>query len=160
LFAVLTFVELGAWFVVGIMKAIHAVRHIPTTHSFDLLPFIPLLVWITWVYAFARILHRPPVTPPYDLFMLFILHLTGGVLTLGGQLYSARTLGSPIPSEKVLTAESVHIGILIALLSLIVSLPLNIPRAPLETEKPVSRSGNNLCMIHYNVISCTAHTLA
>lgn len=144
LFAVLTFVEVGAWLALGIMKAIHAIRHMPTTRSFDLFPFIPLLVWITWVYAFARILHRPPMTPPYDLFILFILHLAGGVITLGAQLYSSRAFGSPLPSDKVLAAEAVHLGILTTLLTLIVSLPLNIPSAPVNKETPVSHTGNKL----------------
>lgn len=155
LFAVLAFVELAAWLALGIVHTAHVIRH---ANSFDLLTWIPFLVSFTWVYAFIRLLHRPPVTPPYDLFVLFILHLTGSVLTLGGQLYSSRTLGTPLPPPLTLTAESVHLGILVILLSLIVALPLNVPAKPLDTQTPVSRT-RTILSLRSDMLSYTAHTL-
>jgi hypothetical protein len=139
LFAALALIELTAWLALGITNAIHAIRHAPATPLVDFLQWIPLLISITWAYAFARLLHRPPITPPYDLFILFIFHLVGGVVTLGGQLYASRTLGTPLPSDKVIAVESVHLGILVTLLALIVSLPLNVQVKPVDTQTTVRR---------------------
>lgn len=155
LFTVLIFIELAAWLVLGVVHVVHATRH---ASAGDFLQWIPLLISITWAYAFVRLLHRPPVTPPYDIFVLFILHLAGSVLTLGGQLYSSRTLGSPLPSRRVIAAESVHLGILVILLTLIVSLPLNVTTKPLDTKTPVSRTRIILTM-RPDMILFTAHTL-
>lgn len=158
LFVFLALVEFVAWLVVGVVSAIRAIRNVPASRSFHFLPYIPLLVSFTWAFALARLLHRPPKTPPYDLFILFILHLAGGVLNLAGQLYTARTSGTPFPSDRVIAAESVHLGILVVLLVLIVSLPLNEPIEPVDEVTVVSH--DNLIIIRLLLMSNAAYTNA
>ncbi|KAF8581299.1 multidrug resistance-associated ABC transporter [Ramaria rubella] len=126
-FASLALVETVAWLTVGALNVIPVTRQALIARSLVLLPWTPFLVSLTWVYAFVRVLHRPPITAPFDLFTLFSLHLIGGVLSLGSQLYISGATGATPPSGGVLAAESVDIAILTALWILVGTLPLNVP---------------------------------
>ena len=145
LFASLTLLELVAWLFLGVVHAI--VRAISATHA-SLFTSLPFLTALTWLYALFRVLHRPPVTPPFDLFILYILHLLGGVVILGAQLYISATSATPLPPNAVLAAEGVHLGLVLALLALITTLPLNLPSAHVDFDKIVSDRCADLSITH------------
>ncbi|KAF8580919.1 multidrug resistance-associated ABC transporter [Ramaria rubella] len=134
-FVSLALVETVAWLAVGVLNVIPATRQALIARSLVLLPWTPFLVSLTWVYAFIRALHRPPITAPFDLFTLFSLHLIGGALSLGSQLYISGATDSTLPSGGVLLAESVNLVILSALWILVVTLPLNIPGPLVDLNK-------------------------
>jgi len=134
LFWFLAFIEVGGWLVVAILKTIHATR----LSTSDIRLYLPFLAAATWVYALVRVIHTPPLTPPFDLFILTIFHLLGRVLTLGGQLYTNQTIGTKLPSKNILVAEGVDLGIITIFLTLIMFLPLNVPSADVDPAKIVS----------------------
>lgn len=135
-------IELAGWTAIAIYNLIQFIHHNQNA-PFSFFPWTPFLVAFTWAYSFIRNLHRPPVTPPYDLFILFILYLFEGAYNLGYALYAASARGSPMPSGLELIAMGVHIAILLSLLLAIFSLPLNVQRFQVDSDNKV-----NLSIIH------------
>lgn len=64
-------------------------------------------------------------------------------MILGGQLYGSGASETPLPSRRVLVAESIHLGIVIILLTLVMSLPLNVRSEQIEKDVIVSQTGHS-----------------
>ncbi|KAK0555771.1 hypothetical protein OC845_000028 [Tilletia horrida] len=114
LLCLISALQAGAWCFVLVFDAAR-----------DGLVWASALILLTWVYAFSRIALRPQRTPPYDLFVLFWLHITGAVATLYG-LWSDIESGraSAYNLRLALWLESVNLAALIAAQVVIFSMPL------------------------------------
>ncbi|KAF8518374.1 hypothetical protein BU17DRAFT_90966 [Hysterangium stoloniferum] len=130
--AVASAIELVAWLAIGTLNLVKIVHHAPANRPFSFLPWTPFALAFTWLYTLGRIVHRPPVTPPYDVFILTIFHLLGGGFAFADQLYMYGTFGTPLPGRPELIAEGVHMGILVLMVTLIMAMPLNVRRAPVD----------------------------
>ena len=64
-------------------------------------------------------------------------------MILGGQLYGSGASETLLPSRRVLVAESIHLGIVIILLTLVMSLPLNVRSEQIEKDVIVSQTGHS-----------------
>lgn len=142
LFAGLALIGMTNRAVEGVFNLVYVTRSSACVRRFSALCF---LTAATWAYALFRVLNKTPKTPPYDLFILGILHLIHGVLTLGEQWYLSLTLGSLRSSLRFLAPEAVNIGITIMFLAIIMSLPLNLPSSDVDRTKSVS----NICIFQH-----------
>jgi hypothetical protein len=98
----------------------------------------PILISCTWLYAAMRPVFTSLVTPPKDLFMLYLLQFTAAILLFGGMLFDHNAVGMPLPHFLVvfaLTANLVAVG---ALLAVILNIPLAIPSKRIRKEDIVS----------------------
>jgi hypothetical protein len=92
------------------------------------------LVAATWLYASARSILQPTATPPWDLFVLFSIHLATGVLLLGGVLYDSTVLGKPSPPSVVFVGLIAHVAAVVVLLGVILRMPFAIPNRRIRKE--------------------------
>jgi hypothetical protein len=130
-------IEFVAWLAIGILNALSIAHNAPVDRPFSFLPWTPFALAFTWLYVLVRVVHRPLVTPPFDVFILTILHLAGAGFILADQLYMFGTFGTPLPSRQELIAEGVHTGILVLMITLIMAMPLNIRRVPVDENVKV-----------------------
>lgn len=125
-------IEFAGWTAVAIYNLVQVIHH-TSSSPFAFLPWTPFLVALTWAYAFVRTLHRPPSTPPYDLFILYTFYFFEAICKI---YYAVSTDGAPLPSQSDLLVFGTHFIILSCLLLVIFSLPLNVRRYQvLSTEK-------------------------
>ena len=80
---------------------------------------ISLIVAATWLYATVRPVMRPPITVPWDLFVLYCAHLIGAVLNLGGIIFDHDVYSTPLPSPVALTARILHLAAVVFLLAIV-----------------------------------------
>ncbi|KAJ7104581.1 hypothetical protein C8R43DRAFT_1047311 [Mycena crocata] len=92
------------------------------------------LVASTWLYSTTRPILRPTATPPFDLFTLYIVHIIGGILQLGGHLFQHNAYGVPLPGTLVLVGLSVNLVALVALVTVIMGMPLALPSHSVKKE--------------------------
>ncbi|KAJ6593252.1 multidrug resistance-associated ABC transporter [Mycena capillaripes] len=97
------------------------------------------LVALTWLYTAARPILWPTATPPFDILALYILHIAGGVLQLGGYLFQHNASGAPLPGALVIAGLSVNLAALIGLVAVIMGMPLALP-SHLVKKEDIGRS--------------------
>jgi len=97
-----------------------------------------VVIALTWLYAVCRPIMRPTATPPYDLFVLYILHLTMGIILLGGVVYANDVYGVPLPPTAVIVGQVFNMIALLMLLGVVTSMPLGIPSNRVKKSDIVS----------------------
>ncbi|KAL1733355.1 hypothetical protein EV714DRAFT_246810 [Schizophyllum commune] len=95
---------------------------------------ISLIVAATWLYATVRPVMRPPITVPWDLFVLYCAHLIGAVLNIGGIIFDHDVYSTPLPSPVALTARILHLAAVVFLLAIVLQTPLDIPSDRVNKE--------------------------
>ncbi|OJT05881.1 ATP-dependent bile acid permease [Trametes pubescens] len=86
-----------------------------------------ILTATTWFYATLRLVVKPTATVPYDLLVLFGLHLVLGTVTFFGHLYDSYVYALPLPSWTLVSTEVVNLFIIAGVFTVIVNMPLGIP---------------------------------
>ncbi|KII83760.1 hypothetical protein PLICRDRAFT_119100 [Plicaturopsis crispa FD-325 SS-3] len=94
---------------------------------------LDILIAISWLYAAARPIVRPVPTPPYDLLVLYLVHVVGGALILGGALFDHQ-LGVPMPSTARVVGMTLNLLAVLAVLGVVLAMPLAIPSAKVAPE--------------------------
>ncbi|KAJ6590007.1 hypothetical protein DFH09DRAFT_1359037 [Mycena vulgaris] len=97
------------------------------------------LIASTWLYTAARPVLRPTATPPFDMFAIYMVHICGGILQLGGYLFQHNAYGAPLPGTLVLVGLSVNLGTLVGLVTVIMGIPLALP-SPLVKKEDIGGS--------------------
>jgi len=100
--------------------------------NYDL--WAPLLVAISWFYASVKPVMRPPLTPPYDLFILYLVHGFTALLSVGSAIYSWYIYGESVSNAYIL-GTTIHFIILGGLLAIVFSMPLGVPTAQVDKEE-------------------------
>jgi hypothetical protein len=100
--------------------------------TYDL--WAPLLVAISWFYASLKPVLRPASTPPYDLFVLYLVHVFTAFLSVGSVIYSKYVYGESVSNAFIL-GTIVHFIILGGLLAVVFSMPLGVPTVQVDTEE-------------------------
>ena len=85
-----------------------------------------VLIALTWLYAVCRPIVRPTATPPYGLFVLYIIHLIMGIILLGGVVHAKDVYDTPLPPTAVVVGQAFNIIAVLILLGVVVSMPLGI----------------------------------
>jgi hypothetical protein len=93
----------------------------------------PFLIATTWLYASIRPVVRPPATPPYDLFILYLMHLVGAIISFVAIVYDHRISGIPFPGALTLLALAANFIAISTCLVIALGMPLSIP--PLNVDK-------------------------
>lgn len=95
--------------------------------------FRPILVASSWIYAAIRPIASPPKTAPYDLFFLYLLHLFGGILLLGGVFFDGGSL-----SVAPILALVANLAMIVGLLAVVLAMPLAVPSKRVKKDDIVS----------------------
>ncbi|KAI0372366.1 multidrug resistance-associated ABC transporter [Pilatotrama ljubarskyi] len=93
------------------------------------------LVAATWFYAALRPIIRPTATVPYDLLVLFGLHLVFGIVTFLGHLYDRYVYAAPLPSPLLMTVYIVNLAAVAGVFTMIMNMPLAIPSKRIKKEE-------------------------
>ena len=93
-----------------------------------------------WSYTFTRPLFRPTATPPFDLLILLLIQLGTASLGLSGYLYDWYAEKIPFPGAVTILGELVDLVVILILLVVIMSTPLETidPRNSLEINNLAS----------------------
>ncbi|KAF9025817.1 multidrug resistance-associated ABC transporter [Hymenopellis radicata] len=119
-FALLGLVEALCWVGDGSYRAVAA--------SYDVWGIMrAFLIAATWLYTVVRPVVAPAATPQYDVFVVYIMHLVGGILLLGGALYDTIVFGFPLPHGIILVGLYANPIITIILLAVVMSIPIDVP---------------------------------
>ncbi|KAF8144221.1 ABC transporter type 1, transmembrane domain-containing protein, partial [Mycena galopus ATCC 62051] len=86
-----------------------------------------LLLGNTWMYTVARAAVHTSATPPYDLFVLYVVYFVIGIVKIGGYVFEHNVDGIPFPGPPVLAGICVYIASTLAVLLAVLSMPLNVP---------------------------------
>ncbi|KAJ7041090.1 hypothetical protein C8F04DRAFT_947402 [Mycena alexandri] len=86
----------------------------------------PLLVAFSWLYTAVRTVASPPVTAPYDLFSVYVLQFSGGILVLVGHLFDSAVGIKTLPPTPILMALWVNLIVVFVLLYIVVQMPINL----------------------------------
>jgi len=88
--------------------------------------FLPFLVATGWVYTTVRPIARPPVTVPFDMYILYLLFLATSVLQIGGYIYEYGVLGTADPSIALLVVHVANLLCITFLVLVVLNMPLGI----------------------------------
>ena len=97
----------------------------------------PFVTALAWLYAAVRPVAKPQATPPFDVFVLTVVHLLVGILTLGGTIFQNRVDGIPLPPLIVLSLYAANLAAILIILTLLLAMPLAIPSSRVDKEKIV-----------------------
>ncbi|KLO18997.1 P-loop containing nucleoside triphosphate hydrolase protein [Schizopora paradoxa] len=120
LLVVVAAVEAIAWTVVA---AFTVARGGPDTVRYG---FQAAILSVTWVYAAIKPIANPKGTPSYDLLALYVLHLIGAIILLGGVLYDHNVHSVPNPPSAILAAYSVNLALIVSLILAMINRPMGI----------------------------------
>ncbi|KAH7920819.1 P-loop containing nucleoside triphosphate hydrolase protein [Leucogyrophana mollusca] len=127
---IFTFVGLSqtlVWLVVGAFSLV--------TDSFHLWSGIcSVLVAFTWLYATCKPIFYAQPTAHFDLFSLYVVHLIGGVLLLGGVIYEHKIFGIPLPPPLNLAGLIVNLVSVLVVLATVVGMPLALPSSHVKKD--------------------------
>ena len=98
----------------------------------------------TWLFATVRPLVRPKLTPPYDLFALYLIYTAFELISLGAFAYNYHAYGTPLPPSLTVTAHILNLCVLLILDTIVLSMPLAIPSHRVEKAKIVSLCHSSL----------------
>jgi hypothetical protein len=98
----------------------------------------PFLISCTWLYASARPVFTPMVTPPKDLFVLYVIHLASAILLFGGMIFDYNAVDLPLPHTSVVFAFLTNLVAIGILLAVIINMPLALPSKLVRKEDIVT----------------------
>lgn len=94
----------------------------------------PFLVAISWLYASLKPIMRPSSTPPYDLFILYLVHVSTAFLSVGATIYGKYVYGESTSYVYVLGITT-HFVVLGGLLAIVFSMPLGVPTTQVDKKE-------------------------
>ncbi|KAJ7892528.1 multidrug resistance-associated ABC transporter [Mycena olivaceomarginata] len=86
-----------------------------------------LLLSTTWMYTVVRAATHVTATPPYDLFVLYLVYFVTGVVELSAYVFEYNVGGVPLPGRAVLWGLSANIAATLLLLLAVLRMPLGVP---------------------------------
>jgi hypothetical protein len=93
---------------------------------------------LTWLFATMRPIVRPKLTPPYDLFTLYLIYTVFEIVSLGTFAHDHHAYGTPLPSSLIFTAHILNLCVLFILVAIVLSMPISVPSSRVEKAKIVS----------------------
>ena len=96
----------------------------------------PFLIFASWFPAVILPAIRPTLTPPYDLFALYLLQLATGIFRFGTIWYDRDTHGVPVGTWDVV-GSAINLAVVLGLLVVVLRMPVNVPSDRVDAEKIV-----------------------
>jgi hypothetical protein len=125
--ALITLVETFIWLAYGSFQLVgHSERRKWTAT-------VPFVQGATWAYASVRIALAPRPTPHYDLFVLFLAHLSGAILVFVGLLFDTHLDGHHLHPLNI-AAYSAHLAGICVLLCVQLGTPIAVPSPYVRPE--------------------------
>lgn len=94
----------------------------------------PFIVAFAWFYAASRPVAKPSATPPYDIFVLFVVQFILAVITSGGLVYDNRVQDIPYPPTWILVSHVANLVVCVVLIIIILNMPLSIPSSKVNKD--------------------------
>ena len=132
-------IETLAWIAYGSFRIIISQKQ-DDPKAFDTTLVLPFILALPWIYALFRPLLKPPLTPPYDLFVLYLAHLVMGVIMLGAVLFNHLSYDESLPETWGLVGLVGNLALLILGLVLIVSARMAVPPKGVNPDDVVCTS--------------------
>lgn len=98
-----------------------------------------LIFAAAWLYTVIRPIARPTATPPYDVFVIYLLLFGAAIFELGGYWFDHSVYGIPSPSWFMLAAIWADLVATTMLLGVVLRMPLAIPSERVKKEDIVRR---------------------
>ena len=146
LLCIVALLETLAWIAYGSFRVIMSQKQDDPEPAL----ILPFILALPWLYALFRPLFKPPLTPPYDLFVLYLAHLAMGVIMLGAVLFNHTSYDVPLPDTWALVGLVGNLLLLIIGLVLIVSVRMAIPPKGVNPDDIVCTS---LIMLYHPCLS-------
>jgi hypothetical protein len=86
-----------------------------------------LLLGASWLYTAVRAATHMSATPPYDLFVLYIVYTVTGLVQLGGYLFEYSVGGTHFPGPVVVSGLCANVASATLALLTVLTMPLNVP---------------------------------
>jgi hypothetical protein len=96
-----------------------------------------LLLSTTWMYTVVRAATHVTATPPYDLFVLYLVYFVTGVVELSAYVFEYNVAGVPLPGRAVLWGLSANIAATLLLLLAVLRMPLGVPSGRTDVSQIV-----------------------
>ncbi|KAF8957708.1 ABC transporter type 1, transmembrane domain-containing protein [Flammula alnicola] len=92
------------------------------------------LVAISWIYTVIRPIAHPTATPPYDLFVLYLILFATAVFQLGGVIFDRSVFGIPFPSSLAIVGLVGNLVSVFILLCVTVTMPMGYPSSSVNPK--------------------------
>lgn len=126
----LSLAESLAWLFVGSLEIFQTLNPVFVARAY--------VSALSWLYATVRLVARPAITAPLDIFALLLVHLAAETLQLGGLAYDNAIDGVPLPAHAVLAAHVLNLVVTLLLLVVVLSIPTGVPTSRIDKTKIVS----------------------
>ena len=129
--AIPAFLETVAWLALSIssLMAFNINESYPAYYI-----WAPLLVAMSWLYASLKPIMRPSSTPPYDLFILYLIHVFTAFLSVGATIYD-KYIYEESASYAYVLGITIHFVVLGGLLAIVFSMPLGVPTTQVDKKE-------------------------
>ncbi|TFK50640.1 multidrug resistance-associated ABC transporter [Heliocybe sulcata] len=95
----------------------------------------PILASLAWFYASLVPIFHPRATPPWDLLVLYCIHLVINTVSLGAVLYNYSVHLMPLPHGLVFAAMIVDLLTIMLLLAIVLQMPVGVPSKLVKKEE-------------------------
>ncbi|KAF7982664.1 hypothetical protein HWV62_27123 [Athelia sp. TMB] len=132
--------ESAAWLGLGVYYRV-------TGDPIDASSALPPLLGLSWIYAVFRSGLRPSVTVPYDLLILFVVHVVMGLWIIGALVYADYVLGEPLPSIGWMVGVVACMAGVVVQLVVVINMPMAVPDSRIKKDVGTSLSLEDYCTI-------------
>ena len=97
----------------------------------------PLIISTTWIFAAVKPMVKPTITAPFDLFVLYVAHFLGAVLTIGRIIFDHQIYGVPLPPTLFVAAYILNLVAIVFLILIVLSRPVGVPSRKIDKSEIV-----------------------
>lgn len=95
---------------------------------------LPPILGLSWIYAVLRSSLRPSVTVPYDLLILFVVHVVTGLWIIGGLVYAQYVRDEELPGIGWMTGIGACMAGVVVQLAIVINMPMAVPDSRMKKD--------------------------
>lgn len=135
----ISLLEGSAWFGLGVWNRIIG-------EPIEASSVLPPLFGLSWIYAVLRSSLRSSPTVPYDLLVLFVVHVVMGLWIIGALVYAQYVLDEPLPAVGWCVGIVACFAGVVVQLIVVVNMPIAVPNARIKKDvvSPIHSLGNSV----------------
>ncbi|KZP20509.1 hypothetical protein FIBSPDRAFT_1044782 [Athelia psychrophila] len=108
---------------------------------------LPPLLGLSWIYAVLRSSLRPSVTVPYDLLILFVVHVVMGLWIIGALVYAQYVLDEALPGIGWMTGVGACMAGVVVQLVIVINMPMAVPDSRIKKDVGTLLSPEDYCTV-------------